>query len=1748
MDTMIQIQNPPVRPQKKLLAAMDVVQLPLLFKDLRHVLFIDVAYIGEIRWQRDLFLHALSHQSGPDLLEPTTPGELVLRFLGFLIDNNARSSIVESLVWTFEEEFLKATDPHSMICALPVTSNVHRELLRTYFMALSRCESTKAPHSALLHLAQQNQATLVAVFGGQSTNNPKCFSSLSGLYSTYKPFLSELINDNVAPLLSGLCRLPETDDHYCGRSIDLVTWLQDFGSAPDMDFISQAPVSMPLIGLLSLAQYCVSCKTLGLTPGELRSHFKGTTGHSQGLVIAAAISMADSWDSFYFIAKVTIELLFWMGFYCHQARPHSSVPGPLVKECLENNEGQPSFMLSVRGLDRSRIETVLANCNKNLAHQEQVHLALENTRENFVLAGPVKPLVHLNSHLRALKANDDLDQTRIPFTSRKPIIQHQFLPISVPFHTNYLRNAAEMVKLRLSGKLTWNEKLTIPVYHSKTAQDLRSVDIPDLLEALVDAVACEECRWPSALKIPGTTHILTFDGGISDLVMRVKEGEGVRVIDVTSVGSREKEVGTAIDLYFPTLLGSCAAIASWGQQFQPRLVRSNVGKWSIQTKLTQLLGCPPVVVAGMTPTTSHWDFVSTIMNAGYHVELAAGGFYDENSMTSAINQLAQTIPRGRGITCNLIYASPQTMAWQLATLRKLVRRGVAVQGLTIGAGIPSADVVADYIRTLGIKHIAFKPGSIAAIKEVIEIAKAHPHYPIILQWTGGRGGGHHSYEDFYAPILKLYGMIRSQSNIILVAGSGFGAADDTFPYLTGAWSSRFGYAIMPFDGVLLGSRMMVAREAHTSAATRKLICQTPGVSDADWEKTYKGSAGGIITVQSEMGQPIHKIANRGVLLWSELDRTIFSLPRNDRVAKLLKNKNSIVQKLNADFAKPWFGKTCDGEVTDLSAMTYMEVLERMISLMYVAHQSRWIHSSYTSFVYDFACRAVQRLPQNSEIDVSDTVLRDPFEFLNRFHLSCPSASTTVLNPEDYTFFLHRCKARGQKPVNFIPILDENFEYYFKKDSLWQSEDVDAVVDRDAGRVCILHGPVAAQYSQECDEPAKQILDTITYSHIDMLLSEQYGNYTPSIIMLSDQESASQSGSLTPDSWTNATPPSLATSMENSPFSCKSPGPLQDLQPSIDAISYFPSSFLAGRCSDSSTLLRALFHPDHIIRDGRYKNSPLHRILEPRDGTSLSIDREAGKVILEKDGRSGGEVLAEISCHDDLRLTVDLVLPSSHNSDFIALPFEFCLEPGAGPFTFSESMEDRNIRIKAFYSKLWFDEDLDMNATSDSTFMGKDMVLTKEMHQDYLSTVAQSYSNDTMMCGNSEIFPIGFGIVVVWDVLSRPLVATDIDGDLLCLVHHSNTFEYCDGAKPLHIGDVVSAKSKVQAVYIEDAGKYVVVEAEIIRAGQAVMNVRSKFLFKGRYTDFASTFRKQKEPVTEVKIISRQDEAILLDRDWLHLYEPRCSLIGADLLFTLESFVTWKEHNVFQKLAVTGTVAARRSETETVEIGRVDFHANDCAGNPVMDFLVRKATSSKAESSLPHAGWSNDRIIEVQTPNSNEKYARISKDYNPIHVSPLFAEFAELPGTITHGMYTSALAASILENVTANGNLERLRRYSATFTGMVLPKDKLTVKVKHVGMIEGNMRIEVTAYKQGTDQIVLEAEAEVEQGKTAYIFTGQGSQAKGMGMDLYNSSPTAQTVWDSADNYLMESYGKLGILLEKTETRLANPITTRMVCS
>lgn len=1635
-----------------------------------------------LKGQTIAFLDFLHSNEQLDEQRPQSPVTLGLQFIQFLSENRISIDLSKTVLRAFRLQFLYFTDIHTILAEIPDFLQVKKQALRTYYAARSQSLlSLESVDSALFIAAERGSASLYAVFGGQGANNPKCFSDLRDLNFQFQPLLADLI-DVINPILRQLSRLPQTRAYYHPHFLDLTTWLQDIKASPDEDTLATAAFSFPIIGLTSLARFHVTCKILNKSPGDIRSCFRGLTGHSQGLVVAAAIAESGSWDSFYENAKIAVEILLWIGFECEHVAPRCSLSAAAISDSLDHGEGRPTSMLSVRNLSLSQLEAVIEKCNHNLHAEEKVHIGLTNARDSFVIAGPAKTLHGLNLYLRDIKADSAQDQSRIPFSRRKPVVEHQFLPINAPFHTPHLEDAAKKIMLHVANKVFVKGDTTTPVHHTKTGLDIFQQEAGGVIKVLVYAITVDALSWPAALKVHNASHVIAFDADVGTLIAKHQDSQAFRIIMASEITTRLNRAGSQAELFTKHLPDHIVRPISWGDAFFPRLTKPYNGQWLLDTKLSRLLGTPPVMVAGMTPTTVPWDFVSAVINAGYHIELAGGGYLDAGSMSSAIRKLAENIPTGRGITCNLIYVSPKAMAWQIPMIGQLIREGVPIDGLTIGAGVPSTEISAEYIMTLGLRHISFKPGSLSAIREVISIAEAHPSFPIILQWTGGRGGGHHSFEDFHQPLLETYAEIRRQSNVILVVGSGFGGAEDTFPYLTGTWAHQFGRRLMPLDGILLGSRMMLAKEAHTSPQSKKLIVGASG--STDWERSYDEEVGGVMTVQSEMGQPIHKIATRGVRFWAEMDRKIFKLPKDKRVAELRKNRAWILQKLNDDFAKPWFGKSSSGASVEISEMTYAEVLTRLVDLMYVTDQTRWIDESYLHLVFDIAWRITERL---SNQNITPSMLRDPYNFLDSFFAACPQVQTLQIHPEDVYYIITRFKERNQKPVNFVPALDQDFEFWFKKDSLWQSEDVDAVVDRDAGRVCILQGPMSTQYSIREDESAKDILDAICLQHIDMMR------------ILESGESV-QDGELNEV---------LKRRLRSD----------SDGQGSIQEVYSRTLSLM------DSDWIDTLLAEDYVYRGSVRGVNPLRRLFQSQCRIVIQNEEEYSEVQLINGFNGSKEGLARIQCSKNSQVLVDLYHLGHDDDRHAMLSFRFEYYTNGCHRYLSEDMEQRTYRIKSYYSRIWLGSDLTDGERLDSNFYSEEVTLTWEMLRNTLSIVGKAYPNNEMTKSASAFFPMDYCIVVAWEVIVRPLLVKDFDGDLLKLVHRANTFEYAPGVSPLQVGDKVSASSCIEAVTIEPAGKSMTVRADIQRSGKTIATVTSTFLCKGAFSNFISTFKHYREPVMKLLIENSLDEALLCDREWFQLNQIPTSLIGKCFLFRLQSRVTYNQVGGKEQLQTKGVVFEHHPDGSEEKIGDVDFAAHNSEGNPVIDYLFRKGQLAAPKVDLKRPGGIGQSSLDVTMPSSNESYARLSGDFNPIHISLVFADWAGLPGTISHGMLTSAVARGAIEHLLGDEQRTRFRRWSTSFVGMVFPGDRLTVSFQHTAMIQGRMVLQVVVHRTGTDEKVLEGEAEIEQEKTAYIFTGQGSQSRDMGMALYKSSPVARGIWDEADRILKDAYGE-----------------------
>ncbi|KAK9464500.1 acyl transferase domain-containing protein [Lipomyces arxii] len=1703
----------------------------LVHGSLEYSLFVPTGLYLSVLHLRDEFAVSLPPAT-EDFIgenEPVSDCELVARFLAFVVKQTEETGQYDdalALVLTdFESRFLRANEVHAVAAKLPGELANREAVIRAYYSArLAVNRPIKGHSSALIRAAADQRAHLYAIFGGQG-NIEEYFDELRGLHSLYTGLVSEFI-DHCAKELLALAAEERTAKVY-SNGLDIMRWLRDPDSTPDLDYLVSAPVSLPLIGLTQLTHYVATCMVLGKHPGEFRSFLSGTTGHSQGVITAAAIAASSSWESFYSNATKILHILFWIGCRAQQTYPRTSLAPSILEDCVNEGEGRPSPMLSVRDLVKSQVQKHVDLTNSHLPTEKHVTISLENGARNFVVTGPPQSLYGLSRSLRKSRAPTGLEQNRVPYSQRKLKFSNKFLPITAPFHSPYVHEAYDLIISDLAGIEISPEELAIPVYDTFDGHDLRNLTEEDgsVVNRLVYMITSLPVHWERATAFPKATHIIDFGpGGVSGLGVlthRNKEGTGVRIILAGALEGSLPELGYKPEL-FDREEDSVIYAANWGLEFAPKLVKTAFGKTFVDTKFSRLLGQPPIMVAGMTPSTVPADFVAATMNTGYHIELGGGGYFNAKGLTQAFYKIEKSIFPGAGITVNLIYVNPRAMGWAIPLIQKLRSEGVPIEGLTIGAGVPSIEVANEYIETLGIKHLGLKPGSLDAIQQVISIAQANPDFPIVCQWTGGRGGGHHSFEDFHSPILQTYSRIRRCSNIILLAGSGFGGADDTYPYLTGKWSTNYGYPPMPFDGFLLGSRIMTAKESHTSAGAKKAIVDAPGVDDIDWEKTYQKPTGGVITVLSEMGEPIHKLATRGVIFWKEMDSTIFSLPRNKRVDALKAKHDYIIKKLNADFQKVWFGKNAAGEVVELEDMNYGEILTRLVELMYISQEKRWIDRTLRDMTGDYIRRIEERfthetgcpslLQSYSELDV-------PEPAVERILAAYPEASQQLINVQDMEFFLMLTLRPSQKPVPFVPVLDDNFEVYFKKDSLWQSEDLAAVVGQDVQRTCILQGPVSAKYTKIVDEPVKDILDGIHNKHIEYLTRDIYAGQESDIPVIEYF-----GGKLTCDVTIKADSLTVTSSGNTTTYTLDAGVSGSAALPNADEwLSLLGGKTLGWR--------HAFFTTDVFVQGTKYETSPLKRIFTPAYGVTVNII-DAGEpektriVVREKIQGKDVVVIDAFKLPGTNKISMTLYDDRTAEAKPVGLQLWFTYHPEVGFAPIREVMEDRNDRIKEFYWKLWFGPDAyPSDLTTTDEIEGGSIKVEGQAIADFVYAVGNNGEAFVDRPGKPTYAPMDFAIFVGWKAIIKALFPKAIDGDLLKLVHLSNSFKMYPGAEPLKKDDVVNTKARINAVLNQVSGKMVEVCGVISRENEPVMEVTSQFLYRGTYTDFENTFQNKSELPMQLTLKSAKDVAVLRSKDWFELNDPLMDLLGQTLTFRLESFITYQDKTVYSTVRTTGQILLELPTHEIIQVGSVSYEAHDSHGNPVVDYLERHGSTIEQpimfENPIPLHG---STALVSRAPATNETYARVSGDYNPIHVSRVFAAYANLRGNITHGMYSSASVRSLVEAWAAENHASRVRAYNCSFVGMVLPNDNIETKLQHVGMIGGRKIVKVETTNKDTGDTVLLGQAEVEQPVSTYIFTGQGSQEQGMGMDLYESSPVAREVWDRADRHFLNNYG------------------------
>ncbi|KAJ2856359.1 fatty acid synthase alpha subunit Lsd1, partial [Coemansia erecta] len=1048
-----------------------------------------------------------------------------------------------------------------------LTETQAHEMLRLFY---SQQSVSADPANAIVSSHALDATNLLMIFQGPvgfENGGVLSFDEICHLNNTYRPLVASFVA-TMSEFLACEAADPQVA-HFYQQGFLLMTWVSGI-KRPSDEYLNSAPVMWPLVGLAQLVRFVVIYKTLCISPRQLLERVKVLAAHSHGIAVAGAVAMAGDEGQLTAASKTALGTLLLAGclpqMVCPQ--PHA-IPTQQQQQqqqqqqaASEDNEelGIPSPMLVVDGVARYIAEHVLSKYNdyhrKNLA--AQVHMAMSNTGTSFVASGNTKWLSQFAKIVQSKAASKaDGDQDKVPFMQRKPQVVLKYLSgLNGAFHSPHMAPVLSR-HLDYAKKKGWlfDAKAMLAAVSAPDGKcpDIRNLS-KDMTLSIAEFMYTRPVEWPAAIgSLDGVSCAvdMTTSGGEQCLTSRELSlrrstrqlllGRGISLVCADRVTPTDDPVlRPCSTLYSNAAIASAGPADNWKQQFGARLARTTTTaamdgssisspKFFVKNKLLRLFrGLPPVFVGGMFPTTASIDFVVAVANAGFLAEFDIAHVDSPSKLQDQITELASKLPCGHPIVLSgACLTGAKKWQWQLETVLELRKtQGLCIAGLGIQDGTipePTEEAVGfiKQLQSAGFDFVALRPLTIKQIHQTLAVAQQCQDFPVLLQWMGGRSGGRHSFDEFHMSIIATYAAIRAQhKNVFLAAGAGFGDAQGAASFLSGSWAIDCGAGVstyMPFDAVMLRSRVMAARECCVASEIKQLLLQAPGLDPSDIMSLHNASSSaGVVSILDNEANPVHVLDTRGAQLCRELSETVFSQPKDKQLALLLKRKQEIIKRLNGDYMRPWFGRkqsTCTDDqgaaaaaaaaAAELEDMTYVEVIDRLLEFVYDKKHGRWIHPSLRVLLAKFVHRATQRLLASeaaSPEPVPISSVHDPvMDQVVSLKINYPLAHTQLLAADDIDYFIDLCKRPEQTvPVPFVPIVDQDFAWFMLRDCFSQCADLDALFDRDVQRLLVPQSPVAVSFISKVDEPVSQILQGVFDGLVQRLLQAQHSG-DPSLV-------------------------------------------------------------------------------------------------------------------------------------------------------------------------------------------------------------------------------------------------------------------------------------------------------------------------------------------------------------------------------------------------------------------------------------------------------------------------------------------------------------------------------------------------------------------------------------------------------------------------------------------------------------------------
>lgn len=772
-------------------------------------------------------------------------------------------------------------------------------------------------------------------------------------------------------------------------------------------------------------------------------------GHSQGIIAAKIVEArikAGAWQN----AQNQIAELIAIAYIIGAAADREA----RMLEISGNGEKTP--MLSLKGVTFEQAKALIKRVERT---RGVISIAVKNSRNHIVLSGYPEDMEAVQNKAqkesqRSKKMREMKERGGSVFA---PIAE--YLDVTVPFHSPIMKPAVEQVE-------TWAKDAGLDA---------------ELALNLANAVLVEPVDWANqiaeVLNNVNARELYVLDMGPGEVLGKLTnvllQGSGAGVVEVGTMNARAK-ASTTSAAEAELLRTGCWA------DFAPRVIDTPAGK-KVVTKFSKLTGKAPVLLAGMTPTTVDPEIVAAAANAGYWAELAGGGQVTEEVFDRHMDSLSKQLQEGATVEFNAMFMDRYLWNLQFGAKRIVPKKrasGAPIDGVVISAGIPELDEAKELVETLqadGFPYVAFKPGTMEQIRQVVRIAKAVKPATIIAQVEGGSAGGHHSWESLDDLLISTYAQVRECNNLVLVAGGGIGTPSRAADYISGEWSNKYGLPNMPVDAVMIGTAAMTAKEAHTSAQVKRMLVETPGITEANdacveglgasedpfapigerWVPSGK-VVGGVTSGLSHLHADIYEIENAS----ARCGRLLVHMMKNPEELEL--RKDEVIAALNST-AKPYFG--------DVENMTYTQFAQRFLDLSYP-----WADPTYADRYLHLLQRIEARLISQDSGEFTSIlpdikqVAENPQFALDSLVQVFPNASTMNVVPMDAAWFPTLVR-EYPKPMPFVPVIDNDLLRWWGQDQLWQSED--SRYSADAVRV--IPGPISVAGITTMDEPIADIL-------------------------------------------------------------------------------------------------------------------------------------------------------------------------------------------------------------------------------------------------------------------------------------------------------------------------------------------------------------------------------------------------------------------------------------------------------------------------------------------------------------------------------------------------------------------------------------------------------------------------------------------------------------------------------------------------